>query len=45
MKRMAIVWFIESLFGSPRKQIDWTLVMAVSGIAIAILMIALRLAS
>ena len=42
---MAIVWFIESLFGSPRKRVDWTLVMAVTGIAIALLMIALRLES
>ncbi|WP_426408514.1 hypothetical protein [Bradyrhizobium ganzhouense] len=44
MKRMAIVRFIETLFGSPRKRPDWTLPIAVAGIAIALLMLALRFA-
>jgi hypothetical protein len=44
MKRMAIVWFIESLFGSRRKRPDWTLLLAFAGIAIALLLLALRLA-
>ncbi|WP_298252901.1 hypothetical protein [Bradyrhizobium sp.] len=42
MKRMAIVWFVESLFGSPRKRPDWTLLMVFAGIAMALLMIVLR---
>ena len=42
MKRLAIVWFIESLFGSPRRRPDWTLLMVLTGIAIALLMLALR---
>lgn len=42
MKRMAILWFIESLLGSPRKRRDWTLLMVVAGIAVALLMLALR---
>jgi hypothetical protein len=44
MKRIAIVWFIESLFGSSRKRPDWTLLMAIVGLAIALLMLALRFA-
>jgi hypothetical protein len=42
MKRMAIVWLVESLFGSSRKRPDWTLLMIFAGIAIALLMLALR---
>jgi hypothetical protein len=42
MKRMAIVWFIESMFGSARKRPDWTLLLVFAGIAIALLMLALR---
>jgi hypothetical protein len=42
MKRMVIIWFVESLFGSPRKRPDWTLLMVFTGIAIASLMLALR---
>lgn len=42
MKRMAMIWFVESLFGSPRRRPDWTLLMVFAGIAMAILMIALR---
>jgi hypothetical protein len=42
MKRMAIVWLVESLFGSRRKRADWTLLMVFAGIAIALLMLALR---
>jgi hypothetical protein len=42
MKRMAIVWFVESLFGSPRKRPDWTRLVVFAGIAIALLMLALR---
>ena len=42
MKRMAIVWFIESMFGSPRKRPDWSLLMVFTGIGIALLMLALR---
>lgn len=41
MKRMAIVWLVESLFGSPRRRADWTLLMVLAGIAIALLMLAL----
>jgi hypothetical protein len=44
MKRMAIVWFVESLFGSPRKRPDWTLLMVFAGIAMAVLMVVLRFA-
>jgi hypothetical protein len=44
MKRMAIVWLVESLFGSPRKRPDWTLLMVFAGIAMAVLMLALRFA-
>jgi len=42
MKRMAIFWFVKSLFGSRRKRPDGTLLMVVLGIAIALLMLALR---
>lgn len=42
MKRMAIVWFVESLLGSPRKRPDWTLLMISAGIAMAVLMLVLR---
>jgi hypothetical protein len=42
MKRMAIVWLVETLFVSPRKRPDWTRLMAFAGIAIALLMLALR---
>lgn len=42
MKRMAIVRFVESLFGTPHKRPDWTLVMVFTGIGIALLMFALR---
>ena len=42
MKRMAIVWLVESLFGSQRKRADWTLPMIFAGIAIALLMLVLR---
>jgi len=45
MKRMAILWFVESLLGSPRKQPDWTLLMVVIGVAIALLMLVLRFVS
>lgn len=44
MKRMAIVWFVECLFGSPRKRPDWTLLMVFAGIAMAVLMVVLRFA-
>jgi hypothetical protein len=44
MKRMAIVWFVESLFGSPRKRADWDLLLVFAGIAMAALMIVLRFA-
>jgi hypothetical protein len=42
MKRMAIIWLAESLFGSPRKRPDWTLLMVVAGIALATLMLVIR---
>jgi uncharacterized membrane protein YjjP (DUF1212 family) len=42
MKRMAIVWFVESLFRSPRNHPDWVVLMIVAGIAIALLMLLLR---
>ena len=42
MKRMAIIWFVESLFGSPHKPPDWTLLMVFAGIAIALLMLVMR---
>jgi hypothetical protein len=42
MKRMAIIWFVESLFGSPRKRPDLTLLMVFAGIVIALLMLAMR---
>jgi hypothetical protein len=42
MKRMAIVWLVESLLGSSRKRADWTLLMVFAGIAIVVLMLALR---
>lgn len=45
MKRMAIFLFVESLLGSPRKRLDWTLLMVYAGFAIATLMLALRWAS
>jgi hypothetical protein len=39
MKRMAIFLFVESLFGSPRKRVDWTMLMVFGGIAIALLLL------
>ena len=45
MKRMAIVWFVESLLGSPRKRPDWAKLMIFAGTCIALLMLALRWAS
>jgi hypothetical protein len=42
MKRMAIVWFVESLFGSPGKRPSWDLLLVCAGIAMAALMIVLR---
>jgi hypothetical protein len=42
MRPAAIVWFLQSLFGSPRKRPNWTLLMVFAGIAIALLMLALR---
>jgi len=42
MKRMAILWFVESLFGSRRKRPDWTMLMVFAGICIALLMLLLR---
>jgi hypothetical protein len=42
MKRMAIVWFVESLFGSQRKRPDWTLLMIFAGLAIALLLLLAR---
>jgi hypothetical protein len=42
MKRMAIAWLVETLFGSPRKRADWTLLMVFAGVAITLLMLALR---
>jgi len=42
MKRMAIVWFVETLFGSPRKRPDWAMLMVFAGICIALLMLLLR---
>lgn len=43
MRRMTIVvWFVESLFGSRRRRPDWTLLMVVAGITIALLMLAIR---
>jgi hypothetical protein len=44
MKRVAIIWFVGSLFDSSRKRPDWTLLMILGGIAIALLMVALRVA-
>jgi hypothetical protein len=44
MKRMAVIWLVESLFGSPRRRPDWSLLMFSVGIAIAVLMLALRFA-
>ncbi len=44
MKRMAIVWLVESLFGSPRKRPDWDLLLVFAGIAMAVLMLVLRFA-
>jgi hypothetical protein len=31
MKRMAIFWFVESRFRSPRKSSNWTLLIALAG--------------
>jgi hypothetical protein len=42
MKRMAIIWFLESLFGSQRKRPDCTLLMIIAGILLATLMLVLR---
>jgi hypothetical protein len=42
MKRMALVWFVQSLLGPSRKRPDWTLLMVVAGIAMALMMIGLR---
>ena len=42
MKRMAMIWLVESLFGSPRKRPDWTLLMVIAGIALAALMLVIR---
>jgi hypothetical protein len=44
MKRLAIVWLIESLFGSERKRPDWSMVIFVAGIAIIVVMIIMRFA-
>ena len=44
MKRLAIVWLVESLFGSPRKRPDPTLLLIFAGLAMAALMIVLRFA-
>jgi len=35
MKKMAMFFFVESLFGSPRKRIDPSLAVAWAGIAVA----------
>lgn len=42
MKRMAIVWLVQSVFGLPRKRPDLTLPMSLAAIAIALLMLTLR---
>jgi hypothetical protein len=42
MKRMAMIWLVESLFGSPRKHPDWTLLMVIAGIGLATLMLVIR---
>lgn len=42
MKQMAIVWIVESLFGSPRKRPDWAMLMLIAGICMALLMLMLR---
>jgi hypothetical protein len=34
MKRMAIFWFVESLFGSRQKRTDWSLTLTLVGIAL-----------
>jgi hypothetical protein len=39
---MAIFFFVESLFGSPRKPPGWSRLMVFAGIAIASLALALR---
>lgn len=44
MKRMAIVWLMESLFGSPRKRADWDLLLVFAGLVMAALLIVLRFA-
>jgi hypothetical protein len=44
VKRIAIAWFVESLFGPPHKRPDWTLLMIFTGIAIVLLMLGLRFA-
>ena len=33
MKRTALLFLIESLFGSPRKRVDLSLVLALAGVA------------
>jgi hypothetical protein len=42
VKRVAIIWFIESLFGPVRKRPNWALLMALAGITMALLMLMLR---
>jgi hypothetical protein len=39
---MVILWLVESLFGSPRKRPDWSLPLMVAGIAMTLLILALR---
>jgi hypothetical protein len=34
MKRMAILWLVESLFGSRGKRVDWSLTLMLVGIAL-----------
>jgi hypothetical protein len=45
MKRMAIFFFVNSLFASPRKCPDWSRLMVFARILIALLMLALRWAN
>jgi hypothetical protein len=35
MKRMVIFFFVESLFGSKRRRVDWSALLFLAGIAIA----------
>ncbi len=44
MKRMAVVWLVESLLGARRRSPEWSLLIVFVGIAIALLMLALRFA-